>query len=100
MQHHQRFANHSRQCLPGPRLSRIAGLKTGDVITSIDKIPVRSASDLRNKVGLLRVGDTAELAMREAVAGPEEFEVQAKASPKRLLLTLIRDGHSLFLVVQ
>ena len=32
-----------------------AGLKTGDVITSIDKTPVRSASDLRNKIGLLRV---------------------------------------------
>lgn len=150
-----------------------AGLKAGDVITAIDKVPVRSAADLRNKIGLLRVGDAAELAVlrtgklmviratvtkplqkltqggqmnsllegatfgpvtadtstkgvqvvsvqtgskaahaglrkgdiitsvnQEEVAGPDEFAAQAKASPKRLLLTLIRDGHALFVVVQ
>ncbi|QWG21732.1 DegQ family serine endoprotease [Bradyrhizobium sediminis] len=150
-----------------------AGLKSGDVITSVDNTPVRSASALRNKIGLLRVGDTAELAVtrggksmviratvatpvqkqfqggqvnplldgatfgpvtgdtsirgvevisvqagrkaaraglrkgdiitsvnQKAVAGPDEFAEQAKASPKRLLLALIRDGHAHFLVVQ
>lgn len=150
-----------------------AGLKTGDVITAIGKTSVRGSSDLRNKIGLLRVGDVAELAVlragrsmviratvatpvqkliqggqvnplldgaifgavtattstkgvevisvrtgskaagaglrkgdiitsvnQEAVAGPDEFEAQAKANPKRLLLTLIRDGSALFLVLQ
>ncbi len=33
------------------------------MITTIDKTPVRSASDLRNKIGLLRVGDVAKLAV-------------------------------------
>ena len=150
-----------------------AGLKTGDVITAIDNAPVRSASNLRNKIGLLRVGDVAELAVlragksiairatvatpvqkltqggqinpllegatfgpvtvdtsmkgvevislqtgskaaraglrkgdiitsvnQEEIAGPDEFAALAKASPKQLLLTLMRDGHTFFLVVQ
>ncbi|MGZ5927172.1 MAG: DegQ family serine endoprotease [Rhizomicrobium sp.] len=150
-----------------------AGLKAGDVITAIDKSQVRSAADLRNKIGLLRVGDAAELAVlrggkstviratvaapvqkliqggqvnpllegatfgpvtadtstrgvqvtsvqtgskaeraglrkgdivtsvnQDEIAGPDEFAAQAKASPKRLLLALIRDGRALFLVMQ
>ncbi|POR47114.1 Do family serine endopeptidase [Bosea psychrotolerans] len=150
-----------------------AGLKVGDVITAIDKAPVRSASDLRNKIGLLRIGDVADLVLlrggksmvvrasvaapvqklieggqinpllegasfgpvtadkstngvqvisvqtgskaaraglrkgdiitsvnQEEITGPDEFAASAKASAKRLLLTLLRDGHALFLVVQ
>lgn len=150
-----------------------AGLKASDVITAIGKTPVHGASDLRNKIGVLRVGDVAELTIlragrsmviratvatpvqkliqggrvnplldgaifgaitattstkgvevisvrtgskaasaglrkgdiitsvnQEAVTGPDEFEAQAKATPKRLLLTLIRDGSALFLVLQ
>lgn len=34
-----------------------AGLKVGDVVTSINGAPVKSASAMRNMVGLLRVGD-------------------------------------------
>ena len=34
-----------------------AGLKVGDVVTSINGVPVKSASAMRNMVGLLRVGD-------------------------------------------
>lgn len=34
-----------------------AGIKEGDVIDSVDGEPVRDASDLRNKVGLRRVGE-------------------------------------------
>jgi serine protease Do/serine protease DegQ len=150
-----------------------AGLKAGDVITDMGKTPIRSAADLRNKVGLLRVGDIAELTVlrsgksttiratltapvktliqggeispllqgavfgpvspsastggveivsiqagskastaglrrgdiitsvnQEPIAGPDEFVTQAKVSPKRLLLTLIRNGNALFLVLQ
>jgi serine protease Do/serine protease DegQ len=38
-----------------------AGLKPGDLITMVDETPVHSASDLRNKIGLLRIGDQVEL---------------------------------------
>ncbi len=41
-----------------------AGLKAGDVITAIDTTPVRGASDVRNRIGLLRVGDVAELTVQ------------------------------------
>jgi len=43
-----------------------AGLKSGDVITAIDKKPVRGAADLRNKIGVLRVGDVVELTVLRA----------------------------------
>jgi len=38
-----------------------AGLKAGDVVTTIGGKPVRGGADLRNRIGLLRVGDKAEL---------------------------------------
>ncbi len=47
---------------PGSAAER-AGLKSDDVITAVNKAPVRGAADLRIKVGLLRVGDAAELAV-------------------------------------
>ncbi|MHB1219124.1 MAG: DegQ family serine endoprotease [Alphaproteobacteria bacterium] len=40
-----------------------AGLKEGDVVTSIAGRPVKSGADLRNRIGLLRVGDKAELSV-------------------------------------
>lgn len=38
-----------------------AGLRAGDVVTSVNSKPVRDAADLRNQVGLMRVGDTLKL---------------------------------------
>jgi Do/DeqQ family serine protease len=38
-----------------------AGVRAGDVIVELDGLPVRSASDLRNRVGLMRVGQDVEL---------------------------------------
>jgi Do/DeqQ family serine protease len=38
-----------------------AGLKAGDVITEIGKSAVRDSADLRNKIGLLPIGETTEL---------------------------------------
>jgi serine protease Do/serine protease DegQ len=140
----------------------------------MDKTPVRGASDVRNKIGLLRVGDEIELTVlrdgrtvavramlaapaaqtllhgssvsplldgaefgaagpaapgegveivsvrvgsnaweaglrqgdiitsvnQRAVADLDEFAAEVKASPKRLLFNLIRDGSAMFLVVQ
>ena len=41
-----------------------AGLKQGDVILAIDGKPVRNSSDLRNRVGLVRVGDKIDVTYR------------------------------------
>ncbi len=38
-----------------------AGIKEGDVIVSLNDEPVRSAGDLRNKIGLMRVGEKIRL---------------------------------------
>ena len=38
-----------------------AGLKPGDLVTALDDTPVGDAPDLRNKIGMLRVGDSAQL---------------------------------------
>jgi Do/DeqQ family serine protease len=40
-----------------------AGLLPGDLVTAVDGKPVRGASDLRNRVGLLQVGTEVELAI-------------------------------------
>ncbi|MEO8557980.1 MAG: Do family serine endopeptidase [Rhodospirillales bacterium] len=41
-----------------------AGLKQGDVVTAVDGQAVRNSSDLRNHVGLVRVGEKVEIAYR------------------------------------
>ncbi len=38
-----------------------AGLKAGDVVTGINGKPVRGSADLRNRMGLVPIGDEAEL---------------------------------------
>jgi Do/DeqQ family serine protease len=38
-----------------------AGLKTGDVVVKVDGKPVHNAADLRNTVGLMRIGQTVTL---------------------------------------
>jgi Do/DeqQ family serine protease len=40
-----------------------AGIRTGDVITTVNGQPVKSNSELRNAIGLLRVGDKVEVGM-------------------------------------
>jgi Do/DeqQ family serine protease len=40
-----------------------AGIRTGDVITSVNGQPVKSNSELRNTIGLLRVGDKVEIGL-------------------------------------
>ena len=38
-----------------------AGLKAGDVITAVAGQPVKSGPELRNRIGLMRVGETVEI---------------------------------------
>jgi serine protease Do/serine protease DegQ len=40
-----------------------AGIRTGDVITTVNGLPVKSNSELRNSIGLLRVGDRVEIGL-------------------------------------
>ena len=40
-----------------------AGIRVGDVITSVNGQPVKSNSELRNAIGLLRVGDTMDIGL-------------------------------------
>jgi Do/DeqQ family serine protease len=40
-----------------------AGIRTGDVITSVNGLPVKSNSELRNSIGLLRVGDKVDIGL-------------------------------------
>jgi serine protease Do/serine protease DegQ len=45
---------------PGSSAER-AGIKTGDIITSINGITMKGAGELRNAIGMLRVGDKVEI---------------------------------------
>ncbi len=38
-----------------------AGLKAGDIVTEVNGRPIRNATDLRNAIGLLRVGDKVRM---------------------------------------
>jgi serine protease Do/serine protease DegQ len=40
-----------------------AGIKAGDVVTSINKKNVKSGADLKNTIGLLRVGEKVEISL-------------------------------------
>jgi len=38
-----------------------AGIKTGDIITSLNGTPMKGSGELRNAIGMLRVGDKVEI---------------------------------------
>jgi len=40
-----------------------AGVKTGDIITSLNGSALRNAGDLRNAIGMLRIGDKVEIGL-------------------------------------
>ncbi len=48
----------------------------------------------------LRKGDIITSVNQEPVSRPDEFAAKAKESPKRLLLNLLREGTALFIVLQ
>src|SRR5882724_5381029 len=47
---------------PGSAADR-AGVKTGDIITSINSVNMKDAGELRNTIGMLRVGDKVEIGL-------------------------------------
>jgi Do/DeqQ family serine protease len=40
-----------------------AGIKTGDIIVSINSTPIKNATELRNTIGMQRVGDQVEIGL-------------------------------------
>jgi serine protease Do len=40
-----------------------AGIREGDIIIAADGVPIRSAAQLRNKIGLARIGDRVQLTL-------------------------------------
>ena len=82
-----------------------AGLLPGDIITNINSKPVKAASDVRNHVGLLPVGeqvmfevlrDGERMMMKARVAASKELKLSERTLDKRLEgITLgdIEEGH-------
>ena len=70
--------------LPGSPAEK-AGLLPGDIITSINSKPVKAASDVRNHIGLLPVG---EQVMFEVLRDGERKKLKARvAASKELILS-------------
>jgi Do/DeqQ family serine protease len=71
---------------PGSSAER-AGLRAGDLVLSVDGVPVRSATQLRNRIGLTRVGDSIEMLVerggRQQTIRARIDEVEQAASPQR-----------------
>ena len=40
-----------------------AGIETGDIITAVNGEPVKSAAELRSRIGLMRVGDQVDISL-------------------------------------
>jgi len=94
------------QVIPGSAAER-AGLRSGDVIVSLGNRNVTSSSDLRNAVGLLRVGTQIELGvmrngrkltLRAVISDPVESATSAEKLSEHLsgaTLGPINDSHPL-----
>ncbi len=76
------------QIEPGSPAAR-SGLRDGDVVVRVDDKRIDDAADLRNMVGLLRVGDTVSLGV---IRGGREhtFQVRIEQAPRAHI-----DGHEL-----
>jgi len=84
-----------------------AGLKVGDVVIAINGNPVTRSADLRNAVGMLRVGEKVSLKLirngrirtvHGRIEAPRRTEAEAAGLPKRLagaVLGPIEPGHPL-----
>jgi Do/DeqQ family serine protease len=61
------------QVVPGSPAEQ-AGLREGDVVTRVNRRAVQNAAELRNVIGLLRIGDQVTL---EVIRNGEQMRVQA-----------------------
>lgn len=78
-----------------------AGLQAGDVVVALNDQPIASASDLRNKIGLMRIGESARLeVLRDGrrrtfvaeVASREAFMSEAAGEPRNERLAGVTFG--------
>ena len=61
-----------------------AGLRPGDVVVSVNARPIKSGADLRNRIGLLRVGEQVEFRiLRDGEARAFEVRVAENKDPER-----------------
>jgi Do/DeqQ family serine protease len=85
-----------------------AGLKVGDVIVAVNDKPVEDSTDLRNKIGLMRVGQSLTLdiirdgsrqTIKATIAEPEEDKMAASKISDQLsgaVLGTIQEDHPLY----
>ncbi|MBR1091005.1 trypsin-like peptidase domain-containing protein [Bradyrhizobium manausense] len=59
-----------------------AGLQKGDVVTNVDDRPIRTAAQLRNEIGLARIGQNVKLTVRRDNA-PLSVVVQVARPPEQ-----------------
>jgi S1-C subfamily serine protease len=69
-----------RQVLPGTPAG-IAGLRTGDIITAVDGIPVNNAADLSNLMDQRRPGNTVMLSWIDRTGIPRTVPVTLAKGP-------------------
>ena len=60
-----------------------AGLERGDVVVAVDGAPVRSATELRNRIGLTQVGGTVSLTVERGGKRRNITMTIAPSAPKR-----------------
>ena len=70
-----------------------AGVKVGDVINSVNGAPVKNAGELRNAIGMLRVGDTIELGLlRDGKALSVTTVIAERGRPETVSAAAIHPG--------
>jgi serine protease Do len=85
--------------VPGSAAAQ-AGLKAGDVITTIDAQPVQVAGDVSSRVGLARPGDHLALGVWRDKAGTELAVTLGRAEPERSTAAAKTEGGQLGLAVR
>jgi len=87
------------QVIPGSA-AETAGIREGDVVAAINGRPIKKASDLRNAVGLLRVGESLDLEvlrdgvtefLRARISAPTIIQNTGQAISPRLDGALLRE---------
>jgi Do/DeqQ family serine protease len=66
-----------RRVDPGSPAER-AGLRSGDLVVAVNGVPVRSGTQLRNTIGLSRIGDAVGLTVIRRGGGEQQLEIRVE----------------------